>query len=185
MNASATDATTKTSFSPMHSRLLSNAAPSMIDRAASSRSARVVHHDRRIARPPAITRLPDCAAAFTTAPPPVTHSSATPGWWKISSADVMLGSATVVITLATPTAFSISTLNSASARAAIRAPAGCGLNTAVLPAARMLMALLTMVGTECVAGSTMPITPHGARSITQRPDASLRASLRIASTPST
>jgi hypothetical protein len=26
----------------------------------------------------------------------------------------------------------------------------------------MLMALLTMVGTECVAGSTMPITPQGA-----------------------
>ena len=43
-------------------------------------------------------------------------------------------------------------LNSCSAYAATRAPAGCGLNTAVLPAARMFTALLTIVGTEWVAG---------------------------------
>ena len=48
-----------------------------------------------------------------------------------------------------------------------------------------LIALLAIVGTEWVAGSTMPTTPHGARSMTHRPDASLRASMRIASTPST
>jgi len=55
----------------------------------------------------------------------------------------------------------------------------------VLPAASTFTALLTMVGTEWVAGSTMPITPQGARSTMQRPVASLRASPRIASTPTT
>ena len=39
----------------------------------------------------------------------------------------------------------------------------------MLPAARMLMALEAMVGTECVTGSIMPITPQGARSMMQRP----------------
>ena len=58
-----------------------------------------------------MTRLPVCIAAFTTAGPPVTQSSATPGWWKIASADAMLGSATVVIALATPVSRSISRLN--------------------------------------------------------------------------
>ena len=49
----------------------------------------------------------------------------------------------------------------------------------------MLMAFDAMVGTECVTGSIMPITPHGARSMMHRPERSLRASLRMASTPST
>ena len=48
------------------------------------------------------------------------------------------------------------------------------------------MALLTMVGTEWVAGNTMPMTPQGARSTTQSPDASARAWMRsICSTPTT
>ena len=47
------------------------------------------------------------------------------------------------------------------------------------------MALLTSVGAECVAGRIMPITPQGARSITHSPLRSLRASICIASTPST
>ena len=37
----------------------------------------------------------------------------------------------------------------------------------------------------CVAGSTIPMTPHGARSIRQSPVESVRASERIDSTPST
>ena len=44
-------ATAKTCFSPMQSRLLSNAPPATIERAAFSRQAGGVDDDRRIARP--------------------------------------------------------------------------------------------------------------------------------------
>src|SRR6185312_12727509 len=97
----------------------------------------------------------------------------------------MVGSAIVVIMLATPVARSISRLNARSAIAAHFDPAGWGQNTAVLPAAITLIALLAIVGMEWVAGSAIPITPHGARSIRQRPVESARTSLRIASVPST
>ncbi len=135
--------------------------------------------------PAAITRLPVCMAAVTTAGPPVTQSSATPGWRKSASADAMLGSATVVSASFSPVSRSISRFHICRAKAAIFQAAGWGLKTAVLPAAITLMALLAMVGAEWVAGSTMPTTPHGARSMTHRPEASLRASMRSASTPST
>lgn len=46
-------------------------------------------------------------------------------------------------------------------------------------------AVPTMVGTACVTGRDMPMTPHGACSIKSKPDESVRASLCIASTPST
>ena len=49
-NASNTDSTTKTSFSPMHSRLLSNEPPVIIDRSR-IQIGRLIHHHRRIARP--------------------------------------------------------------------------------------------------------------------------------------
>ena len=79
MKASKTGATTKTSFSAMHSRLLSNDAPSTIERAALSRSAVSSTTTGGLPGPAAITRLPDFAAARTTAGPPVTHSSAMRG----------------------------------------------------------------------------------------------------------
>ena len=50
------------------------------------------------------------------------------------------------------------------------------------------MALAAMVGTECVTGNIMPMTPQGARSMMHNPVLSLRAwlpSLRMASTPCT
>ena len=46
-----TDATTKTSFSPMQSRLLSNAAPAMMCLRGLVQIGRLIHHHRRIARP--------------------------------------------------------------------------------------------------------------------------------------
>ena len=99
----------------MQRRLLSNAAPSMIDRAARSRSASSSTTTGGLPGPPAMTRLPDCAAAFTTAGPPVTHSSATSGWRKICSALSMFGSATIVITFETPISASMVRLKSCSA----------------------------------------------------------------------
>ncbi len=81
----------------------------------------------------------------------------------------------------TPSSRSISRLKARSAIAAHFEPAGCGQNTAVFPAEITLIALLDIVGIECVAGNAMPITPHGARSIRQTPVVSARISLRIAS----
>ena len=53
--------------------------------------------------------------------------------------------------------------------AAMRRPLGCGLNTTVLPAEIMLIALQVMVGSECVTGVMAQITPKGACSMTARP----------------
>ncbi len=157
----------------------------MMHRAARSRSAFWSTTTGGLPGPAAMTRLPYLLAAATTIGPPVTHSSATLGCWNICVAVSMLGSCTVVSTLATPHSRSISRLKSCSAYCATRLPDGCGAKIAVLPAARMLIALAAMVGTECVTGSDMPITPHGACSIMHSPDLSLRASVCIASTPST
>ena len=97
----------------------------------------------------------------------------------------MLGADTVVKTFGTPSSRAISRLMTRSAWQAIFEAAGCGLKTAVLPAATTLIMLLAMVGTECVAGRIMPITPQGACSMMHRPLRSLRSSLRMASTPRT
>src|SRR5438128_7971437 len=51
----------------------------------------------------------------------------------------------------------------------MRAPAGCGLQTNALPAARMLIALPASVGSECVTGVMMPTTPKGAFSSSTMP----------------
>ena len=128
--------------------------------------------------PAAITRLPVCMAAFTTAGPPVTHRSATPGWWKSASADAMLGSATVVIALATPVSRSISRFNIWRAWAATFQAAGCGLKTAALPAAITLMALLAIVGRRVGGGEhhahdapRSPLDDAQARRVAARLDA--------------
>ena len=88
-------------------------------------------------------------------------------------------------TLATPSSRTISRLKTRSAWQAIFDAAGCGLNTAVFPAATTLIMLLAIVGTEWVAGKIMPITPHGACSMMHSPLRSLRSSLCMASTPRT
>ena len=87
---------------------MSKDAPSMMAAAAAVGQAVSSTTTGGLPGPAAMTRLPVCIAAFTTAGPPVTQRSAMPGCSKSASADAMLGSATVVIALATPVSRSIS-----------------------------------------------------------------------------
>ena len=72
-----------------------------------------------------------------------------------------------------------------TATAVLTLAVGIGANTAVFPAARILIAFAAIVGTAWVTGSTIPIAPQGACSIRHSPDVSVRASLRIPSIPTT
>ena len=71
----------------------------------------------------------------------------------------MVGETTVVRTFCGPPAFWIASFRSAMVRALTRLALGWGLNTTVLPAATMLIALLRMLSVGFVLGVMAPITP--------------------------
>ncbi len=155
----------------------------MMARAARSKSAVSSTTTGGLPGPATIARFACRMAARATAGPPVTHNSATPGCLKIASAVSSVGSVMTQIRLSIPRSLEIASLKRRTPSAATRRPPGCGLNTTVLPAAIMLMALPVMVGSEWVTGVTAPITPKGACSITVRPWSPLKTSLARNSTP--
>ena len=110
MKSAKARSTTKTSFSPMHSRLLSQDAPSMMWRAAWSRSAQGSTTTGGFPGPAAITRFPAPIAARTTAGPPVTQTRAMSGWRKSAWVASMLASSKEQIPLRTPSSASIALL---------------------------------------------------------------------------
>ena len=77
ISESKTWATAKTCFSPMQSRLLSNAPPVTIDRAALSRQAVASTTTGGLPGPATMARFLLARAARATAGPPVTTSSRT------------------------------------------------------------------------------------------------------------
>ena len=154
-------ATAKTCFSPMQSRLLSNAPPVTIDRAAFSRQAVASTTTGGLPGPATIARFLLARAARATAGPPVTTRSRTALWSKSAAADSRVGGSMIVSRFSIPIASRIALLNRRTPSAAIRAPEGWALKTTVLPAASMLMALPARVGRLCVTGVIAPMTPKG------------------------
>ena len=68
----------------------------------------------------------------------------------------------IVSRFSIPIASRIALLNRRTPSAAIRRPEGWALNTTVLPAASMLIALPARVGRLWVTGVMAPMTPNGA-----------------------
>ena len=162
ISASKISATAKTCFSPMQSRLLSNAPPATIERAAFSRQAVASTTTGGLPGPATIARLLLASAARATAGPPVTTRSRTPRCSNRSLADSSVGGSMIVSRLSSPIASRIALLNRRTPSAAIRAPEGWALKTTVLPAASMLIALPARVGRLWVTGVIAPMTPNGA-----------------------
>src|SRR5688572_19742985 len=153
----------------MHRRLLSYAAPLTIDSAAFFRQAVSSTTTGGLPGPATIARFFAASAARATAGPPVTTSSGMPRWLKIWSAVSSVGGMTQLTRLSMPNFAAMALLYSRAAVAAQCVPLGWVLATIELPAASMLIALAVSVGTLCVTGVTMPITPNGANSSTQSP----------------
>ncbi len=146
----------------MQRRLLSNAAPVMIDFAASSMSAVASTTTGGFPGPATTARRLLASAARATAGPPVTTRSLTPRWSKRAAADSSVGGSMIVIRSSRPIAWRIARLNRRTPSAATLAPDGWALTTTVLPAASMLIALPARVGRLCVTGVMAPMTPNGA-----------------------
>ena len=159
----------KTSFSAMHSTLLSKLAPSTMRRAASGRSAVSSTMTGGLPGPAAMTFLPVFMATRTTASPPVMLKSGMSGWvmiaWPVSS----VGSLTVVINAAGPPADTMASTIRRMASCEACLAAGWGLKTTALPAAIMLMELLMTVEVGLVDGVIEPMTPKGACSMSIMP----------------
>src|SRR4051812_50081258 len=169
----------------MHSRLLSYAAPLTIDSAALRRQAVSSTTTGGLPGPATMARFVAFSAARATAGPPVTTSRGVPRWLKIASAVSSVGGTMQVIRWSIPNFAAIALLYSRTAWAAQLVPLGCGLATIELPAAIMLIALADSVGTLCVTGVMMPITPNGANSSMHRPLEPLVALVWRNSTPGT
>ena len=143
----------------MHSRLLSNAPPAMMSRAALFRSTVSSTITGGLPGPAQIAFLPERIAALTTAGPPVMHMRGISSFWQIWSKESSVGLPMQQIRFLMPVSRSMASLNAETAMTALLAPPGCGLMTIALPAATMLMMLPQIVGTECVTGVIAPITP--------------------------
>src|SRR5437899_13012657 len=145
----------------MHNKLLSQAAPSMMDFAARFMQAVSSTTTGGLPGPAQMARLPACIAAFTTAGPPVTQINLTDSWLQMALKESNVGSSTIVIRFSMPTSRAMARLYSRTATAAQLAAAGWALKTTPLPAATMLMMLPLRVGTECVEGVMAATTPKG------------------------
>src|SRR4051812_12177112 len=143
----------------MHRRLLSYAAPLTIDSAAFVRQAVSSTTTGGLPGPATIDRFFAASAARATAGPPVTTSSGMPRWLKIASAVSSVGGTMIVTRCSMPNFAAMALLYSRTAYAAHWAPLGCGLATIALPDATMLITFADSVGTLCVTGVMMPITP--------------------------
>ena len=182
---SATCSSTKTCFSPMQSRLLSNAAPEMMSAAALARLPVPSTMTGGLPGPAQIARLPEAIAAFTTMGPPVTQRRRTCSS-RVSAPKVsIVGFSTVQTRCSIPSTAKIASLKVRTASAAERAPPGCGLKTTAFPAATILMTLPLRVGIEWVTGSTAPTTPNGVCSSIVMPWSPLMPRGRSHSTPGT
>ncbi len=80
-----------------------------------------------------------------------------------------MGSATVVSVSGGPPAATIAWLSARTVAMETRLAEGCGLNTTVLPAETIPMALQMMVEVGLVTGVIAPMTPKGAGSVSVRP----------------
>ena len=81
----------------------------------------------------------------------------------------MVGSATVVSTLGGPPAATMAWFSARTVAIETRLADGCGLNTTLLPAATMPMALQMIVEGGLVTGVIAPMTPNGAGSVSTSP----------------
>src|SRR5438067_1774771 len=108
-----------------------------------------------------------------------------PRWLKIASAVSSVGGTTQVMRWSMPYFDAMARLYSRTAWAAQFVPLGCGLATIELPAAIMLIAFADSVGTLCVTGVMMPMTPDGANSSMHSPLEPLVALVVRNSTPGT
>src|SRR3954466_411929 len=108
----------------MHSRLLSYAAPLMIDSAVLRRHAVSSTTTGGLPGPATMARLVAFSAARATAGPPVTTSSGMPRWLKIASAVSSVGGTTHVMRWSIPYLAAMALLYSRTAWAAQWVPLG-------------------------------------------------------------
>src|SRR5450759_3618689 len=166
MSRSATESTTRTTFSSMQTRLLSNEAPRTMSRAARSTSAVWSTTAGGLPGPAVIARLPVLSASRTTAGPPVTRTTRTPGWLMSARAVSMVGAATAATRFGGPPAATMARLIRRIVSAEQRFALGWALKTTAFPAETMLIVLLMIVEVGFVTGVIAATTPNGANSVT-------------------
>src|SRR5664280_3318847 len=136
----------------MHTMLLSNEAPRTMSRAARSTSAVASTTAGGLPGPAVIARLSVRSASRTTAGPPVTSRTRTPGWLISARAVSIVGVGTAVTRFGGPPAPTIARLMRRIVSAEQRRAPGCALKMTALPAETMLIVLLMIVAVGLVTG---------------------------------
>ena len=183
MRSVAIASTAITSFSAMHTMLLSSDAPRTIASAAFARFAVSSTTAGGLPGPAAMHFLPLFIAALTTTGPPVTTTRRTSGCFISTFALSTVGCSTDTITSRGPPALWIASLSRCTNQFDVRAADGCTLNTTEFPAATMPIALHRIVSVGFVVGVTASNTPYGARSTSMRPSSPVYATGRRISMP--
>ena len=116
--------------------------------------------------PAVIARLSVLSASRTTAGPPVTRRTRTPGWLMSARAVSIVGSRRRSRGPAGRRRATIARLMSRIVSAEQRFALGCALKTTALPAETMLIVLLMIVEVGFVTGVIAATTPNGANSVT-------------------
>ena len=162
ISLSKTSETAKTCFSPMQSRLLSNAAPATIDFAAFSMSAVASTTTGGLPGPATTARRLLASAARATAGPPGDDQELDPPVVEQGGGRLQGGRLDDRDQVVEADRLADRPVEPADPLGGDLGPEGWALTTTVLPAASMLMALPARVGRLCVTGVIAPMTPNGA-----------------------